>query len=346
MVNIHLGPEYDLGRRLRDIEAQLRTLATQPILLNASTGQGGEKGVSTDAAGVHLFDVAGNEILRLDTATGSLLAFGDVGRATLTVGGSVGSTVPVLIFDTFDGGGVQTAGASLYQSFNEFLISGPRTSSNGSSQAIISARDTGAWARAYGSSGAGAAYANVSTNGTFYLGNWGATAGIYTAAANGPVTVVGGLSVSGTKNFVMDHPTLPGMTLQHASTESPVNGVEYWGSVTLDGAGEAVVGLPDYFEALTKAEGRNVQLTAVGGPAGALGASRVVGGSFTVYGESGQVVDWLVKAIRQQLNEDGLDTLEFEAVHPSPQQGPPTPPDVSLAPVVDSPAADGEPDES
>lgn len=329
MVNPLLDPSYDLARRLQNIENTLRAMATQPILQNASTGQDGGKGVSTDMDGLHLFNPSGFEVVHLDTNTGSLIAFGDVGRATLTAGGTVGSTVPVLIFDTFDGGGVQTAGAQIFQSFNELILSGPKTSTNGSSQAVISAKDSGAWARAYGSSGAGAAYLAVNSSGTFYLGNWAATAGVYTAAQNGPVLVVGGLTVSGTKNFVMDHPSQPGYSLKHASTESPHNGVEYWGSGILDGNGESAVVLPDYFEALTHDEDRAVHVTAIGRATVPVTADRIVDGTFTVHGAAGQEFDWLVKAVRRSTNPN--EPIDFAVVSVKDTAPPPAPPtDVAM----------------
>lgn len=334
MPSTALDPSYDLARRLTTIEANLRALATQPVLLNASTGQDGGRGLSTDTNGLHLFNPSGQEVIRLDTTTGTLVAFGDVGQAALTAGGSVGSTVPVLSWFTSDGAGVQTAGGTIFQSYNELVISGPKTSANGASQAVMSARDSGGWVKAYGSAGTGAAYLNIANAGTFFVGNWAGTCGVYTTAQNGPVLVVGGLTVSGTKNFVMDHPTKPGHSLKHASTESPHNGVEYWGSGTLDAAGEAVVELPEYFEALTYVANRNVQLTPVGSTAAPLGADRIADGKFTVYGSPGHEFNWLVKAVRCSNNPD--EPVDFDVVSvkdTTPPQAPPADLPADVSPV-------------
>lgn len=329
MVNPILSPDYDLARRLQNIENLLRNLSTQPILLHASTGQDGGKGLSTDLDGLHLFNPSGAEVVHLDTNTGSLVAYGDVGRATLTVGGSVGSTVPVLIFDTFDGGGVQTAGAVMFQSFNEVVLNGPKTSTNGASQSSISAKDSGAWVKAFGSSGAGQAYLNVANTGTFFLGNWAGTCGVYTTAQNGPVLVVGGLTVSGTKNFVMDHPTQRGYSLKHASTESPHNGVEYWGSGTLDDTGQMTVTLPDYFEALTHEADRSVQVTTIGRATVPVTADRILNGAFTAHGTPGQEFDWLIKAVRRSTSPD--EPIDFDVVSLKDSTPPPAPPtDVTM----------------
>jgi hypothetical protein len=64
------------------------------------------------------------------------------------------------------------------------------------------------------------------------------------------------------KTFVIDHPDDPDRYLVHASTESPVAGVEYWGTCSLiNGYGE--VELPPYFESLCTEENRVVILTPV-----------------------------------------------------------------------------------
>ena len=102
------------------------------------------------------------------------------------------------------------------------------------------------------------------------------------------------------KTFVIDHPAEPGRYLVHATTESPHNGVEYWGSAVLDERGEAVVELPPYFEALTAAEGRAVLLTAEG-VADPVAATYPRGGRFAIQGPAGRRVSWLVKAIRKDV---------------------------------------------
>lgn len=126
----------------------------------------------------------------------------------------------------------------------------------------------------------------------------------------GNIRITGGLQVSGTKNFVMQHPTKTGWILRHASTESPVNGVEYWGESYVEPGGTVVVKLPEYFEALTKKTNRNVSLTAIGLPAD-LGASRVVNGVFTVTGPAGAEFFWTVKAERASQPEDW--SIDFQA---------------------------------
>ena len=99
------------------------------------------------------------------------------------------------------------------------------------------------------------------------------------------------------KTFIIDHPQHPGRYLVHATTESPHNGVEYWGDVVLDEDGLAVVELPGYFEALTRADGRAVLVSCLDVP-GEVAATRPDGGRFRIAGPPGRQVAWLVKAIR------------------------------------------------
>lgn len=108
-------------------------------------------------------------------------------------------------------------------------------------------------------------------------------------------TVYGNFTVSGAKNFAMDHPTRPGMQLLHGSTESPVSGIEYWGSGVVGASGEDVFELPGYFEALAKPEGRTVFVT---GKGEVRDWSDVIDGKVTVYGNPGTEYSWLVKAER------------------------------------------------
>lgn len=69
-------------------------------------------------------------------------------------------------------------------------------------------------------------------------------------------------TVAGRKTFVIDHPTDPARHLVHVAVEGPRDGVEYSGEVVVEG-GQAVVELPDYFEALTRPDGRQVFVSVV-----------------------------------------------------------------------------------
>lgn len=112
----------------------------------------------------------------------------------------------------------------------------------------------------------------------------------------------------GTKNFVIPHPLDNNKTLTHACLEGPESAVYYRGEARTQ-AGIATIMLPDYFEALTRLEGRTVLLTelfeedseAVIGQNrfSALMASRVSGGKFSVRSNFPFVrFYWEVKAVR------------------------------------------------
>ena len=119
--------------------------------------------------------------------------------------------------------------------------------------------------------------------------------GAATISSSTGTTIYGGLNVSGTKNFIMDHPTKPGWELLHGATESPVSGVEYWGGGTLDATGSAVITLPEYFEALAKPDNRQVLVI---GRGATVDWTDVTNGAFTVTGAAGVRFGWMVKAER------------------------------------------------
>ncbi|MET0716417.1 MAG: hypothetical protein ABWY57_16040 [Mycetocola sp.] len=105
----------------------------------------------------------------------------------------------------------------------------------------------------------------------------------------------GGLQTTGSKSFIMDHPTKADHWLRHGSTESPVSGIEYWGEVELDENGAAIAELPDYFEALAKPGGRTVFVT---GRGFSPDWTDIEGNQFTITGAPGKKASWLVKAER------------------------------------------------
>jgi hypothetical protein len=86
------------------------------------------------------------------------------------------------------------------------------------------------------------------------------------------------MSASG-KNFRIDHPLDPeNKYLFHTSIESPDMMTVYNGNVTTDARGEAVVELPDYFEALNR--DYRYQLTTIGVFAQAIVAEEVADNRF------------------------------------------------------------------
>ena len=103
---------------------------------------------------------------------------------------------------------------------------------------------------------------------------------------------------SSIKNFIIDHPLDPdNKYLVHGSIESNQMMNIYSGVVTLNASGEAVVQLPDWFEALNK--DFTYQLTCMGGYAQVYVADEINNHQFKVAGgRAGLKVSWQVTGIR------------------------------------------------
>lgn len=118
------------------------------------------------------------------------------------------------------------------------------------------------------------------------------------------VRIPGNLIVTGsitgaTKSFKIDYPLDPlNKTLTYTSIESPDIKNIYDGNVTTDGRGEAIVTLPDYFEALNK--DYRYQLTVIGTFAQAIVSDEIKGNSFKIKTDKpGVKVSWQVTGIRR-----------------------------------------------
>jgi hypothetical protein len=137
---------------------------------------------------------------------------------------------------------------------------------------------------------------------------------------DGNATVSGSLSKGG-GSFKIDHPLDPARKyLYHSFVESPDMMNIYNGTVTLDEFGRAVVGLPDWFEALNR--DYRYQLTAIGAPAPGLHvAAEVSGGQFAIAGgAAGHKVSWQVTGIRQDAWANA-NRIPVEETKPAEDQG-------------------------
>jgi hypothetical protein len=115
----------------------------------------------------------------------------------------------------------------------------------------------------------------------------------------GRTHVNGALSKS-SGSFTIDHPLDPANRyLSHSFVESPDMMNVYNGNVVTDATGEAVVELPEWFEALNR--DFRYQLTPVGGPGPNLHvAAKILNGRFRIAGATpGLEVSWQVTGIRQ-----------------------------------------------
>ena len=140
-------------------------------------------------------------------------------------------------------------------------------------------------------------------SGTLTGGIAGAFSGIVRITANvgqpGDLTVAGKLQVtSGMKMFHIDHPLDPeNKYLNHAAIESSEVLDLYSGNVTTDSNGDAVVLLPNWFEALNK--DFRYQLTVVGTFAQAIVAEKIEGNRFAIKTNAANVeVSWQVTGVR------------------------------------------------
>ncbi len=144
---------------------------------------------------------------------------------------------------------------------------------------------------------------NASPRPNYFAGN----VGIGTTDPISQLQVMGTITAT-TKNFQIPHPLRPGMILTHSAIEGPEVAVYYRGEARLTD-GRVVVVLPDYFEPLTREEGRTVQVTPrftlEREPVSALAASGVENGRFMVRSidsrNPGQVFYWEVKAVRSDV---------------------------------------------
>ena len=168
-----------------------------------------------------------------------------------------------------------------------------------------------------------------------YPTGWGGGVHTWDVYAEGTIgtgtggTLVAGIDSGGrvfgkTKPFVIDHPLDPERkSLVHAAVEGPEHGVYYRGEATLVD-GRAEVHLPEYFEALTRVEGRTVHLTPVlpddDGEVHALAASRVRDGRFTVRTVDGRPAShgfyWEVRAVRADVETLVTEIIKADATRP------------------------------
>jgi hypothetical protein len=114
----------------------------------------------------------------------------------------------------------------------------------------------------------------------------------------GNVSVTGTISKGG-GSFKIDHPLDPeNKYLYHSFVESPDMKNIYDGNIVTDDNGEAVVQMPDYFEALNS--DYRYQLTVIGTFAQAIVAEKIKGNRFVIKTSSPRVeVSWQVTGIRQ-----------------------------------------------
>lgn len=152
-----------------------------------------------------------------------------------------------------------------------------------------------------------------------------ASSGAFAGIFEGNVSVTGMLSKGG-GSFKIDHPLDPeNKYLYHSFVESPDMKNIYDGNIVTDENGEAVVEMPDYFEALNS--DYRYQLTVLGTFAQAIVAEKIKNNRFVIKTSQPKVeVSWQVTGIRQDAfatkNRIKVEVDKSEAdrgffVHPS-----------------------------
>jgi hypothetical protein len=207
--------------------------------------------------------------------------------------------------------------------YTDFYVSGSRTGLNSFQPSV----DAALTVTPFNATGKNIVFRDLGDNDRFEmrtdgnswaLANASNGANFIAAVYNQGVFVQTDFSVTGAKNFVMDHPLAPAdKLLRHACMESPEVLNVYSGTVALDEAGRAVIELPDYFEAINK--DFRYQLTAIGGAAPQLHvAQEVESNSFHVAGGlPGMKVSWQVTGVR---NDAYFQNNPYQAVSDKPEK--------------------------
>jgi trimeric autotransporter adhesin len=155
----------------------------------------------------------------------------------------------------------------------------------------------------------------VAIVGSSAVGDFAPNAGFF----SGQITATQGVNDS-VGVLQMDHPLDPAnKLLQHAAVESPDMKNIYDGTITTDAAGEAVVELPDYFEALNR--DFRYQLTVIGQFAQAIVANKIANNRFIVHTDKPNVeVSWQVTGIRKDAWANA-HRVNVEPIKPALYQG-------------------------
>lgn len=284
-----------LSEQLCDIHPPVLSCASASLRMGARQNGGwtsGSPNINSDNISLVLNPSGtGTTLLNWDMGTGGIF----FGNGAQNVVGSVDTNGDA----TFNGvvtAGIGTPGGNTWMDGNR-LVAG-----NG---AITIGRNNG------GAFGSNAEFRQDNSIPRTYLDSWGE---FHINERQGGTTVLTGLfQVNGTKNFRIAHPFKEKTYLVHSTVEGPEVAVFYRGEgETVNGV--VTITLPDYFEALTRPEGRTVQLTEryddEDNPqfGNFLAAGRVKDGKFNVRSNNGTAkFYWEVKAVRSD-----VEPLEVE----------------------------------
>ena len=226
------------------------------------------------------------------------LLFGTNGAERMRISNAgfvgIGNTAPAFLLDI--GGPSRTSRSLNVVTGNPSNVDGAGRFSNATGVfASIATANNGVYASTASSTN--------STGAAIYGDNGGSNSFGFAGFFNGRSSVVGNMNVSGSLSkasgtFMIDHPLDPeNKYLYHSFVESPDMMNIYNGMAIADEQGEAVVVMPDWFEALNM-EFR-YQLTCVGGYAPVYVAEKIKGNRFKIAGATkGLEISWQVTGIR------------------------------------------------
>ncbi len=172
---------------------------------------------------------------------------------------------------------------------------------------------------AHSNAGSGVAGFNDAAGGIAVYGQELAGGGSYAGRFDGNVWVNGNLSKNG-GSFKIDHPLDPSNKyLYHSFVESPDMKNIYDGVAVLDANGEAVVTMPEWFDALNR--DFRYQLTCIGGFAPVYISEEVANNHFKVSGgQAGMKVSWQVTGTRQDAWANA-HRIPVEEIKPNDERG-------------------------
>ena len=313
VVSSKLGPPISIGASVAGAVFDAENTGTGPGVHAESASHDGIQGVSDGSGRSGVYGV--------NSKAGG---FGVYGRNTAVSNWAYLGGTDAVHGETATGNAVYgkntNTGANGYLGGTDFGVHGQSTASLGTAIFGTASGSVGIGVSGVSTGNNGSGLSGIASNGSNASGVWAKSTTGNAGYFWGNVNVTGTLSKGG-GSFKIDHPLDPGdKYLYHSFVESPDMKDIYDGVVTLDGSGEAVVELPDWFEALNR--DFRYQLTAVGAPGPNLYiAEEITGNRFRIAGgRSGARVSWQVTGIRHDAFADA-HRIPVEEAKPEGERG-------------------------
>jgi len=256
----------------------------------------------TDLTGGGKVSLGGSTTLNLDTTKVPQLVANNSFTGNQSVIGNIGVVDAVVGNTAINAVAAGSGATALSVQATDLGLTEPNTAINGLADGV-----------------GGTGVVGEADNGQSAVGVWGLSQNGVAGLFSGNVNVIGSLSNSG-GSFKIDDPTDPANKyLYHSFVESPDMKNIYDGVATLDALGEAVVQLPDWFEALNR--DFRYQLTCIGGFAPVYIAEKINQNHFKIAGgKAGLEVSWQVTGIRQDAWANA-HRIPVEVEKPAQEQG-------------------------